>query len=55
MVKEGRNSVDKSILYNAKTDYEGGTGILQGKDKSKPIPLQTLSDYSIMYSDNIAT
>jgi beta-lactamase class A len=55
MVKEGKIKIDSSILYNPNTDYEGGTGILQGKDKSKPIPLLTLSDYSIIYSDNIAT
>jgi len=45
---------DSSIQYT-EDDYEGGTGILQGQNKSKPIPLKTLSEYSIKYSDNIAT
>jgi beta-lactamase class A len=54
MVKEGKVKIDEALQYN-QADYEGGTGILQGKDKTKPIPLLTLSDYSIIYSDNIAT
>jgi beta-lactamase class A len=54
MVKEGKVKIDEALQYT-QSDYEGGTGILQGKDKTKPIPLLTLSDYSIIYSDNIAT
>lgn len=54
MVKEGKVKVDEALQYT-QGDYEAGTGILQGKDKTKPIPLLTLSDYSIIYSDNIAT
>ncbi len=54
MVKEGKVKIDEALQYT-QADYEGGTGILQGKDKTKPIPLLTLSDYSIIYSDNIAT
>jgi len=54
MIKEGKFSIDETVKY-LQSDYEGGTGILQGEDKSKPIALQKLSDYSIMYSDNIAT
>jgi beta-lactamase class A len=54
MVKEGKVDINESLQYT-QADYEAGTGILQGKDKSKPIPLLTLSDYSIIYSDNIAT
>jgi beta-lactamase class A len=54
MVKEGKVKINESLQYT-QSDYEAGTGILQGKDKSKPIPLLTLSDYSIIYSDNIAT
>lgn len=54
MVKEGKVSIDEALQYTS-ADYEGGTGILQGQNKSKPIPLLTLSDYSIIYSDNIAT
>ena len=54
MVKEGKIDINEALQYT-QADYEGGTGILQGKDKSKPIQLLTLSDYSIIYSDNIAT
>jgi beta-lactamase class A len=54
MVKEGKVNINEALQYT-QADYEAGTGILQGKDKSKPIPLLTLSDYSIIYSDNIAT
>lgn len=50
---------DKEIDINEKLkfkdcDYEDGAGILQGSNLSKPIPLKTLSDYSLIYSDNIA-
>lgn len=55
LIKEGKLRIDGTVKYNAGTDYEGGTGILQSKDKTKPIDIQTLSDYSIIYSDNIAT
>lgn len=55
MIKEGKLNIKQTVKYNSSTDYEGGTGILQGKDKTKPFDLQTLSDYSIIYSDNIAT
>jgi beta-lactamase class A len=54
MVKEGKVKIEEALQFT-QADYEGGTGILQGKDKTKPIPLLTLSDYSIIYSDNIAT
>ena len=54
MVKEGKVKIGEALQYN-QGDYEAGTGILQGQDKTKPIPLLTLSDYSIIYSDNIAT
>lgn len=55
MVKEGKININSTVKYNSKTDYEGGTGILQSQKLSKPIALQKLSDYSIIYSDNIAT
>jgi len=55
MVNQGKISLKETMRYNKSTDYEGGTGILQGKDLSKPIALETLSEYSIIYSDNIAT
>jgi beta-lactamase class A len=54
LVQKGSIAFGSSIQYK-ESDYEGGTGILQGQDKSKPIPLKTLSEYSIKYSDNIAT
>lgn len=54
MVKEGKVNINEALQYIS-ADYEGGTGILQGQNKSKPISLLTLSDYSIIYSDNIAT
>lgn len=54
MVKEGKVDINEALKYT-QADYEAGTGILQGKDKTNPIPLLTLSDYSIIYSDNIAT
>lgn len=55
MVNQGKISLNETMRYNKSTDYEGGTGILQSKDLSKPIALKTLSEYSIIYSDNIAT
>jgi beta-lactamase class A len=54
LAQDGTIDFDGSMQYTS-DDYEGGTGILQGKDKSDPIPLRTLSEYSIVYSDNIAT
>lgn len=53
-VKNGKLSLDEKLQYTSK-DYEAGTGIIQGMDKSKPFTVQTLLDYSIKYSDNIAT
>jgi len=51
--------VDKKIDINEKlkyidSDFENGAGILQKADLIKPISIKTLSDYSIIYSDNIA-
>jgi beta-lactamase class A len=54
LAHKGTIDFDSSVQYT-ESDYEGGTGILQGQDRSKPIPLKTLSEYSIKYSDNIAT
>lgn len=44
----------EDIIYYSDIYYEGGTGILQGENFSY-LDLQTLLDYSIIYSDNIAT
>jgi len=54
LAQEGTIDFESAMQYT-EADYEGGTGILQGKDRSEPIPLRTLSEYSIVYSDNIAT
>jgi len=54
LAQKGSVDFDSSVQYK-ESDYEGGTGILQGQNRSKPIPLKTLSEYSIKYSDNIAT
>ncbi len=53
-VREGKLKLTDELLYTS-SEYEDGTGILLNRDKSKPIPIQTLLDYSIIYSDNIAT
>ncbi|MDP4146659.1 MAG: serine hydrolase [Bacillota bacterium] len=54
MIKSGQVSDSEALNY---TDdcYEEGTGILQGQDLTKPLPIMQLSDYSILHSDNIAT
>lgn len=53
-VDKGKLKLEEKMSYN-KNDYEDGTGILQDQDKSKPFKIQDLLDYSILYSDNIAT
>lgn len=56
-VKSGKLSLSEGLLYSSKY-YEAGTGILQGQINTtlkKPVQVQKLLDYSIMYSDNIAT
>lgn len=53
-VASGEIEEDTTIKYTDE-DYEGGAGILQSQDLSSPIDIFTLSKYSIIYSDNIAT
>lgn len=53
-VANGEIKKDTTVKYSD-NDYEGGAGILQSKDLSSPIDIFTLSKYSIIYSDNIAT
>jgi len=53
-VDKGKLNLEEKLSYS-KNDYEDGTGILQDEDKSKPFKIQDLLDYSIIYSDNIAT
>ncbi|MFL0245423.1 serine hydrolase [Candidatus Clostridium stratigraminis] len=54
MIQNGTVKENESIQYT-EDSFEEGTGILQSQDLSKPISLSLLSDYSIIYSDNIAT
>ncbi|WP_163192801.1 serine hydrolase [Clostridium thermarum] len=54
-VREGKLSLDEKLIYDKSKHWEAGTGKLQSQDKSKPLPVQQLLDYSIIYSDNIAT
>lgn len=56
-VRNDKLSLTEGLLYSSK-DYEAGTGILQGQINTtlkSPVKVQKLLDYSIMYSDNIAT
>lgn len=54
MLNEGTITDEYKIKYNS-SDYEDGTGIMQGMDLSKPYDILTLMEYMIVYSDNIAT
>jgi len=56
-VRNGKLSLSEGLSYSSKY-YEAGTGILQGQINTtlkKPVNVQKLLDYSIIYSDNIAT
>ncbi|MBZ9689239.1 class A beta-lactamase-related serine hydrolase [Clostridium estertheticum] len=53
MIQEQKIDINEKLVFK-EGDYEEGAGILQGTDLSKPIAIKTLSDYSIIYSDNIA-
>ena len=53
MVQDKKININEKLQYE-ECDYEDGAGILQGSDLSNPIALKTLSDDSIIYSDNIA-
>lgn len=51
----GDLSLEEKMLF-LEEDFEEGAGrLLADYQKSKPIPIQVLLDYSIKYSDNIAT
>lgn len=54
MFTNGQATQNEQLAYT-QADYEEGTGILQGTSLSKSYGITTLSDYSIIYSDNIAT
>ncbi len=53
MVQNKEIDINEKLKYE-ECDYEDGAGVLQGSDLSKPIALKTLSEFSIIYSDNIA-
>ncbi|WP_291632624.1 serine hydrolase [Clostridium sp.] len=53
MVQDKKIDMNEKLKYK-ECDFEEGAGILQDKDLINPIALKTLSDYSIIYSDNIA-
>lgn len=53
-IANGSASASTMISYNADSDYEGGTGILQFEDKSQPIALSRLMTLAMTHSDNIA-
>jgi beta-lactamase class A len=55
MIKNNKISINDTMTYDEDTDFEDGTGKLDEAQLSSPIPIKTLSDYSILYSDNIAT
>lgn len=54
MFANGQATQNEQLTYT-QADYEEGTGILQGTSLSKSYGITTMSDYSIVYSDNIAT
>jgi beta-lactamase class A len=54
MIQNGQAAGNEMLQYTEDC-YEEGTGILQGQDLLKPLPVELLSKYSIIYSDNIAT
>jgi len=53
MVQDGEIDINEELKF-VKDDFEEGAGILQGMDLSKPVAIKTLSEFSIIYSDNIA-
>ncbi|MFT5871473.1 MAG: beta-lactamase class A [Clostridium sp.] len=53
MVQDKKIDMNEKLKYK-ECDFEEGAGILQENDLINPIALKTLSDYSIIYSDNIA-
>lgn len=53
-VAAGRVDPLEKLTY-LERDYEGGTGVLQHKPVGSQYDIATLSRYSIVYSDNVAT
>ena len=52
-IDQGKFTLDQTVLFQS-SDFESGTGILQGMDLKVPYALSTLADYAIIHSDNIA-
>lgn len=55
LIQAGSLDPNSLISYNPKTDYEGGTGILQNQSTIKPITVEKAIELAIVHSDNIAT
>jgi beta-lactamase class A len=53
MIQDKKIDINEKLKYQ-EGDYEDGAGVLQGSELGNPIPIKTLSNYSIIYSDNIA-
>lgn len=53
LIQDKKIDINEKIQYK-ECDYEDGAGVLDGTDLSKPIAIKTLSDDSIIHSDNIA-
>lgn len=53
MVNNGQVTLD-DLIYYSPTQFQGGTGILQYDTSFGSLPLRTLLEYTIKYSDNIA-
>ncbi|MGL5150486.1 MAG: serine hydrolase [Clostridium sp.] len=55
LIASGKLSPEQTVKYIS-SDYEGGTGILQGSSElNKPIKVSRLIEVTITHSDNIAT
>lgn len=53
MVEKGYISLNDQVYYNS-SQFQEGTGVLQYEENLSSVQLQTLLDYSIQCSDNIA-
>ena len=53
MIQDKKIDINEKLKYE-ECDYEDGAGVLQETDLSEPIAIKTLSDLSIIHSDNIA-
>lgn len=54
IIYDDKIGINDTLSY-CESDYEEGTGKLDASQLQSPISIKTLSDYSILYSDNIAT